>query len=80
MRVLPLLLRPRQSGLEDVLVANPRQASMLAKLVGVDRINDNSAKPVWLASALGHCYFASSRSALRYFLAALAAIFKARSA
>src|SRR5262245_32102730 len=77
--VRPLLTWSRQGRFERVLVAHRGKTAMLAKLVGVDGVDDGSTEPGRFSSPPGHAYFASSRSALRYFLAVLAAIPSARS-
>lgn len=77
--VVPVLLRAGQGRLEDVPVAHTGQASVLAKLISVDGVDHESGQPPGLVRPLRHGYLASSRSAFRYFLAAWAATFSARS-
>ena len=53
---------------------------MRPELIGVDGVDDEATEPDGLTPALGHDpYLASSRRELRYFLAACAATFNARS-
>src|SRR5687768_4989003 len=83
--VRPLVGRPGESGFERVRVANARQSTMLPQLIEVYRIHDNPFDPARLAPetfrawSSGAAYFASSRRALRYFLAARPAIASASS-
>jgi hypothetical protein len=53
---------------------------VLAELIAMNRVDDEPGEPSRLPGLPGHGYLASSRSARRYFLAALAATFSARSA
>jgi hypothetical protein len=48
------LLQTRQRRFQDILVANPRQASMLSNLVSVNGVNDEAREPARLGSAFGH--------------------------
>ena len=77
--MLPFLLGTGQCGFERALVTSPGQAAVFAQLVVVNGVNDETTEPPGLGASWGHAYFASSRRALRYFLAARAAIFSARS-
>lgn len=52
--VVPLLLRPSQCSYEDILVPNPGPPSMLSQLVVVDGVDDDTAEPSGLETALGH--------------------------
>lgn len=54
LEVLPLLLRSGQSGFENVLVPNSRQAAMLAELVIVDGADDRPTQPPGLRTTFPH--------------------------
>ena len=77
--VFPLLPGTGERRLERVLVSNPRQPPVLANLVGMNGVNDGPAQPARGLPSPGHPYFASSRKAFRYFLAAFVATASARS-
>src|SRR5881296_1116421 len=72
--VVPLVPRTSERRFERVLVPDARQSSVLAKLVQVNRVDNDALHPLRLATPLPHRYFANSRRALRYFFATRLAI------
>ncbi len=55
--VAPLLLRPGQGRFENMLVPNPGPHSVLSQLIGVDGVDEDTAEPCGLWTALGHWLF-----------------------